>query len=696
MSEADTSSVGSFRWRSLGGSTDGTIRSAPVKDTFNSDLEFRVRRQELALAQADTRVKELETHLTLCQSRERQQREETTADVLNLKSQLQSAQKQYRECSCELERVRDRLKSSEMEVVSARTQKDTIRQQVSAEMWQKHRHLTDRNDQLIQDLTECRRRLKQTELQLLQQQQQNELDRFQLPRSPIEGATDNDSESVQQQLTIANKRIIELEAKLQSAADDVELVKILRDKVTSHQHLVDKNAQMNEELISLRGVVDRTLLLKEQLATAEHKLQSAESYHQQLQQLQAQSDEEGKQLLLWKQIAVECDVECTPAAVRDVISELRSQHLILTAKLAEIRADANENVSASSSACKQREQAENQLKNTKQQLSVAMTQQKKLQRKLNLITMERDSLKSILSSYESETSLTLTSIEKQKQDGLEACLAESRRQTEQLEIQLLKLSQTADSVTADQDSAALCRLSQQLETARSQLEAVQQENIQLRDEMEERALRGDYNPAKTRVLTLRENPASSASSALSGQLQRLRQENSTLHARLKQLNQQLDQLKQQQPGSASGETAAVDAKRIAELQSRARSAEQRASRLKEVFHHSVQQLRHSISSLTGFKISSDGEHIKLRSVYSPHTEHFLHFQRDSEDSIHLLETEMSACYHQLLETWLWRRDSIPGFLAALQLHLFEQLDSTSSQEQQQEEYGDDQEVVELD
>ncbi|KAF0305738.1 Mitotic spindle assembly checkpoint protein MAD1 [Amphibalanus amphitrite] len=180
--------------------------------------------------------------------------------------------------------------------------------------------------------------------------------------------------------------------------------------------------------------------------------------------------------------------------------------------------------------------------------------------------------------------------------------------------------------SADSEARAeLSTLRTEHEQLRKQLQQQQLEKEGLEAQLEERALRGDYNPATSRVLTFRDNPAAAAGSRRAGQLERLQQENAELRGRLEVL------------GDGAGSGLSQDAaKQISGLRSQLRAAELRTRRLKEVFGRSTQEYRQS---------------------------------RGAGDTIQLLENGFSARLSDLVEQYLYRQDSMPGFLAALTLRL---------------------------
>ncbi|XP_037093716.1 mitotic spindle assembly checkpoint protein MAD1-like [Pollicipes pollicipes] len=256
--------------------------------------------------------------------------------------------------------------------------------------------------------------------------------------------------------------------------------------------------------------------------------------------------------------------------------------------------------------------------------------------------MERDSCKRVLDAYESETTESLTAIERQRGGDLERQLDTYRQQVDALERQLQEAASSGRLVFGSADSEALAQLSAaraELERLQERLAALQQEKEGLEAQLEERALRGDYNPATTR-------------------LERLQRENAELRGRLAD------------GGAAAGQLANQEATtQIRALRSQLRASELRMRRLKDVFGRSTQEYRQAVCQLTGYKINADGQQLKLRSVYAPNHDQTLLFNRDAGDSLQLLETDFSAALSDLVEEHLYRQDSMPGFLAALTLRL---------------------------
>ena len=124
---------------------------------------------------------------------------------------------------------------------------------------------------------------------------------------------------------------------------------------------------------------------------------------------------------------------------------------------------------------------------------------KKLQRKLLLVTKERDSYKSILDNYEKEMTITGDDFGHDRIAALEKNLEEYRVMVDMLEEEKKDLL----------PGKSPCE-TQEILKLKSELKALEERNQRLVNELERRAIRGDFDPVDTKVLHFSNNPFASA------------------------------------------------------------------------------------------------------------------------------------------------------------------------------------------
>jgi hypothetical protein len=103
----------------------------------------------------------------------------------------------------------------------------------------------------------------------------------------------------------------------------------------------------------------------------------------------------------------------------------------------------------------------------------------------------------------------------------------------------------------------------------------------------------------------------------------------------------------------------------------------RYERLKEVFHKRMQRFREAVYLLTGFKVdmenTNESPRLRLRSIFAEREQDFLMFQWKTNGGMDLCQTEtVRRDFTDVVRLYLHQMDSIPAFLAAVTLQLFDQ------------------------
>ncbi|XP_072734275.1 mitotic spindle assembly checkpoint protein MAD1 isoform X4 [Ciconia boyciana] len=317
---------------------------------------------------------------------------------------------------------------------------------------------------------------------------------------------------------------------------------------------------------------------------------------------------------------------------------------------------------------------------------------RRLQKRVLLLTKERDGMRAILESYDSELTPSEhspqlnrrmreaeemvqklhahnTELEAQLSQVLEE-VGNHKQRAEMLEVEMKVLKSqecTAEQSTViTKEEVDMLRLKiEELEAERSKLE---EENRSLEMKLEKLTLQGDYDPSRTKVLHFSMNPASLAKQQRKEEQQQLQEE----CERLRELVRVLEG-GGSIPGNLEGVGSFQSPQEIAELKKQVESAELKNQRLKEVFQTKIQEFRKVCYTLTGYQIDITTENqYRLTSIYAEHQGDCLLFKASSSSGgkMQLLETEFSRTIRELIELHLLRQDSIPAFLSALTLDLF--------------------------
>ncbi|XP_028942882.1 mitotic spindle assembly checkpoint protein MAD1 [Antrostomus carolinensis] len=317
---------------------------------------------------------------------------------------------------------------------------------------------------------------------------------------------------------------------------------------------------------------------------------------------------------------------------------------------------------------------------------------RRLQKRVLLLTKERDGMRAILESYDSELTPSEhspqlnrrmreaeemvqklhahnTELEAQLSQVLEE-VGNHKQRAEMLEVEMKVLKSqecTAEQSTViTKEEVDMLRLKiEELEAERSKLE---EEKRSLEMKLEKLTLQGDYDPSRTKVLHFSMNPASLAKQQRKEEQQQLQEE----CERLRELVRVLEG-GGSIPENLEGVVSFPSSQEIAELKKQVESAELKNQRLKEVFQTKIQEFRKVCYTLTGYQIDITTENqYRLTSIYAEHQSDCLIFKASSSSGgkMQLLETEFSRTLRELIELHLLRQDSIPAFLSALTLDLF--------------------------
>jgi len=221
---------------------------------------------------------------------------------------------------------------------------------------------------------------------------------------------------------------------------------------------------------------------------------------------------------------------------------------------------------------------------------------------------------------------------------------------------------------------------------KNKLQQLEEKNEKLELELERRAIKGDYNPADTKVLHFVNNPTAVAVEKRAAELGELLNENTALKARIQLLEE----------GQTKDLTIMVGAKveegegeKIKDLKKELEGTELKNKRLMEAFSKTSQEFREVVYKLTGYSIKKmSGDNIyALKPQYADNAEDNLLFQAEADGEISMLESEFSLELGDLMEEHLERQNSIPMFLAGLIRKLYNRRHGVNN-EDDVDEYND--------
>ncbi|XP_053411510.1 mitotic spindle assembly checkpoint protein MAD1 isoform X3 [Nycticebus coucang] len=489
------------------------------------------------------------------------------------------------------------------------------------------------------------------------------------------------------------QQIKDLEQKLSLQEQDAAIVKNMKSELVRLPKVERELRQLREENIRLREMRETHGLLQEELEGLQRRLGRQEKMQETLISLELEKERLLAKLQTWERLDQTTGLNLrTPEDLSRFVVEVQQRELALKDKNNAITSSARGLEQARQQLQEEVRQVRGQLLEERKRRETHEALARRLQKRVLLLTKERDGMRAILGSYDSELTpaeyspqLTRrvqeaedmvqkvhahsTEVEAQLSQALEE-LGGQKQRADMLEMELKMLqsqsSSAEQSFLFSREEVDSLRLKiEELERDRNRLE---EEKRVLEVQLERGVLQGDFDRNRTKVLHMSLNPASAAR-------QRLREDRDQLQAECERLRGLVHALERGGPIPADLEAAAClpSSKEVAELRKQVESAELKNQRLKEVFQTKIQEFRKVCYTLTGYQIDITTENqYRLTSLYAEHKADCLIFKATgpSGSKMQLLDTEFSRTVGPLIELHLLRQDSIPAFLSSLTLELF--------------------------
>lgn len=557
-------------------------------------------------------------------------------------------------------------------------------------------------DQTISELKDETRRLNQQiqiqeskfstqnlEIQALQEQLDVQRKKFQDLSQKYQNMQSSQSTNTDSEL-----KIKELERRLALQEQDSVIVKNMKSEVARFPELEREIKRLREENSFLRETKENSSLLKEETEGLRRKLERMERVMEEKLKLELEKEKLEHELKAWENIGqiTGLNIRKPEDLSREVIQiqqrelNLKQQNYSLNSSFRSVEKARAELVPEVSQL---RAKAQEEQKKRENQDALV----RRLQKRVLLLTKERDGMRAILESYDSELVTSeyapqLSLRVKEAEEMLQKVQAHNTEMETQLskaqeevgtfklqaqmvaaELEALKEQQMSNTekntLATAEEAGALRQKIEELEAERQRLE--EQNNI-LEMRLERHNLQGDYDPVKTKVIHLQMNPTSIAKQQRNEEAEQLKAECQRLRERLRKI--------EAGGGLATDDTILVipPSQEILDLRKQMESAELKNQRLKEVFQKKIQEFRTACYVLTGYQIDITVENqYRLTSVYAEHMEDSLLFKSTGpvgSGSMQLLETDFSRTLTGLVDLHLFHQKSIPVFLSAVTIELF--------------------------
>ncbi|XP_060754557.1 mitotic spindle assembly checkpoint protein MAD1 [Neoarius graeffei] len=489
-------------------------------------------------------------------------------------------------------------------------------------------------------------------------------------------------------------KIKELKRRLELQEQDSIIVKNMKTEVTRLPELKREIKHLQEENAYLREMQENSSLLKEETDGLRRKLERMEKVLEEKLKLELEKEKLTENLQAWENIGQTTSLNIRkPEDLSREVMQIQQRELSLK----------QHNCTLSSNVRKLEKTLVQLQSETAEFRAKALEEQKKrenqdalvrrLQKRVLLLTKERDGMRAILESYDSELAASEYSPQLSRRvKEAEEMLHKVQSHNSEMEIQLCKAQEEAGTfkLQAQQVAEELKALKEQkssvseaspiateeeikflrqkIEELESERQKLEEQNHVLKMRLERHNLQGDYDPVKTKVLHFRLNPTSVAKQERAEEVEQLKVECERLRERLRKM----------EAGGAitSDDTTLIipPSQEILDLRKQLESAKLKNQRLKEVFQKKIQEFRTACYVLTGYQIDMTVENqYRLTSVYAERMEDSLLFKASGavgSGSMQLLETDFSRTLTELVDLHLFHQKSIPVFLSAVTLDLF--------------------------
>jgi len=685
------SALGSKRFASANSGAMAQIQ----EENESVKAQLRVLKAELAgaiasTASAESKVQKVELELRKEQldreaekarllSEGRDDKEKVERLMLKMKRMSEQEKEQRMEDSLSRRQSIDRTHELEVKVRKLREEKDELEEEVSkvrGELWCRASISKD----------EWREEVQKSKLRVSELEQK--LDVVSIEKQRLEERKEAGEAAVvelvrvKEELARASLNAERIQGELRANQEAVMQRQVMKDKLERFCDLERENVSLRKRNQLMADTAENSALMKEQVEQQKGEVERLEERVKEVDKLRADLEvalSAGKEwaevVRGWWLTQDEREIlgveEVGVALAKEAVRKWQEKELQLVSRVAELGAREKE----LEEKLKEKEQMNESEKNDVAKIRAEQEEQtrllKRLQRKLLLVTKERDSYKGVLDSYEKEVTLSGQEMDKERFAAQEKTLEEYKAMVDMLE----------------NNSAKPAPQQKELETRITDLEA---RNAALEQELKRRAVKGDFNPEETMVLHMANNPMQQALEKKEHDMLEMREERDALRTRVQLLEEgQTKDLtimvgRKMEEGEHSEE--------ISHMKEELEKAELRKQRLMEAFKKTSGDFREVVYQLTGYRIDVLADHkYRMTPLYAESSADHLLFQKAKSGEIQMLESEYSLELGELMELHLEKQNSIPMFLAGLIRHLWrrqsgEDEDQNDDEVEEEEDY----------
>ncbi|ELU09245.1 hypothetical protein CAPTEDRAFT_223777 [Capitella teleta] len=299
------------------------------------------------------------------------------------------------------------------------------------------------------------------------------------------------------------------------------------------------------------------------------------------------------------------------------------------------------------------------------------------QRKLLLVTQERDAFQSVIARYKSELDKDIEIVTGERTDHTQcqALLTNVQAELDEANKLLKDALASAKESNLNRSRKISSSTSQENTELKGQIDELKREleekSAELECHKERRHLQGHYDPSTTQVLHLLNNPADDSRKKNASLVQDLRAENARLLERLKIMAQEgaaVDDLTLRVNEKMLG---GVGSQEVEDLKEQLAKSELKNQRLGEAFKSTTKEFRSIVYKLLGYRVTITGnQRYEFMSMYAETPKDILCFTTASNGDVQILANDYSLSFGENCEHYLQTGNSIPAFLSSITLDLF--------------------------
>ncbi|XP_023016891.2 mitotic arrest-deficient 1 [Leptinotarsa decemlineata] len=483
-----------------------------------------------------------------------------------------------------------------------------------------------------------------------------------------------------QELRKAKLHIKDLEYAKENFMEFQEQAKTQAYKLANYVELQKENERFKEDNLRLKEEIGNKLLLEEEVFDLKNRLVKFKEYEKKVNELQIQETQNAMCLSEWRAVArgicesTESD-NVLQHKLRSAVERLQQQELSLTSEKVELESQLKSFMHEAKVAKSELEKSQKliaELKSTGEQKQSLIH---RMQKKLMLVSRERDSYRLQLDSYERDLTMYANTttmggsgasqIQSQKEriENLEKIVEGYRDLISKLETDLQNAHPNAHTDVVPIKAEQISRLQDDIQRLKNENDKLRERNDRLEIQLESYLVGEDTMQGGVVVHLADKNPLSQALAQREQYIEKIEQEVERLKRKIKNMEEGIE-------SSKLGDIT-LTAKEVQTLKEEIKTHETQTQMLKDYFKSQMQEFRNVIYMLLGYKIDRTQNSLyKLRSMYAEQPDDQLCFQVNKDGDLNLLENEFSATLESMINLHLRHQKSIPVFLSAITMDLF--------------------------